>query len=78
MEGHYLNYISEIDASYKLVHEKILEYQDQLGKDFIEAGTSAFSFPLFYSKKKKIVALKMDVAKNYRNLEADFLNIILS
>lgn len=73
LEGHYDSYISEINNNYKSVHGKILEYKDQLGDGFIDAGTSAFRIPFFYSKKKKkIIAAQNDVSKSYRLLKKTF------
>ena len=73
LQSHYESFIAEIEGYYNTVHEKILGYSDKLGSSFLEATTSSFKFPWFYSKHKKlVVAAQNDVATNYNTLKKAF------
>ena len=73
LNNHYDVYAQDLGSLYRQINDKVLDYNDQLGKDFLEARPSLFHFPILFSKKrKKVKSAQLDVAKGYRSLKKTF------
>jgi hypothetical protein len=73
LREHYQEYFEQMQGANLALKEKIQSFGDELGSDFLEAGSRSFNLSLlFSSKKQKVAKAQEEVSKQYLALLRDF------